>query len=139
MKVLAQHGDGGLRIVGPGTLALYGGTFIVATEAANDVDVTFQLVDTAAVPLKIANIMVVFYVSLNTAGDFAATTALTTLTTVTAAQLIGVVVVGQNIATLTNASGQVVVRGTIAGAATRRLVAVLPDGHCVQSGTMTWT
>lgn len=128
-----------MRIAGPGILALYSASFAVAAEDGSDqVDVTFQLLDLAGVPLELADVMVVFYVTADTAGSLAAGTALTALTCATAAQLAKSITTGQSILALTNASGQVVVRGTITGTTTRRLAAVLPDGHIVQSGTLTW-
>jgi hypothetical protein len=139
MKNLMQTADGHLRIVGPFLFSAYDCSLTVAAESTDNVDVTFQLLDSTGVALKVPNVLILFYVTLNTAGDYAAGTAVTTLTIPTAANLISITVAGQVVLGKTDANGQILVRGTIAGAATRRLAAVLPDGPIAQSGTMTWT
>lgn len=137
-KVLEQQRDGGVVFKGPGVFSAYDATLTVAAEAGDNVDVTLQLIDSAKKAVKVSGVAVLFYVTADTAGDFATGTALTTLTTVSAAELIRALVTGQVLLAYTNSSGQIVVRGTIAGAETRRLVAVMPDGRGIQSGTMTW-
>lgn len=129
-----------MELVGGGSLVAYGFTFSLAAEdGSNQIDITCQLVDGLGNPIKAVGIAAMFVIGADTAGDYALGTALTTLSVQTGS-LVATALTAGALLVATDAAGQVVLRGTIAGAATRRLNATPWGGLGVpsQSGTITW-
>lgn len=140
MKTLAQRSDGSLGFAGQGMVTAYKFRVeSIGAEAGDAIDVTFQLTNGAGNALKIAGFVGMFVVNANTAGDYQPSTALTTLAVQTG-YLIWAPTANVAILAATDANGQVVLRGTIAGATTRRITAT-PWGGLgtpTQTGTITW-
>lgn len=126
-------------LVGAGGFRPFKGTFSVAAENSNNVDVTFQLTDAHGTPLKVANVPIQFYISVDTAGTYTGGTNVTTLSVPATGVRLANFMSGHGVLAATDSNGQIVVRCNTALATTRRLVAVGPGGMVIaQSGTMTW-
>lgn len=140
MKTLAQRADGSLGFAGQGMVTAYKFRVVsIGAEAGDAIDVTFQLTDGAGNDLELAGVVGFFVVNADIAGDYQIGTALTTLAVQTG-YLIWLQTVGITVLAATDANGQVVMRGTIAGATTRRMTGTPWGGLGTpsQTGTITW-
>jgi hypothetical protein len=139
MKGLIQRADGSLGLVGRGALVAYSGTFSAGVEAADNIDVLFQLCDGLGNPLKLAGVFVGFNNVVTTADNFT----LDAINSLAVQGGIGYLVLAgttTNLAAATDVNGKVNVRLNKTGAGSHCLAAAIGFGASQQfkSATLTW-
>lgn len=136
MKALHQVSRDYAGLAGNGRFTPHRLSFSIGAEAANVILVTCQLLDARGAPIKVPNVPIVFWLGVDTAGDYTLGAAATGLTIPTYGQRITVLIANSAMVGVTNLNGIAEVRINIVGASSRRLCAMLPGGTIVQSGSV---
>ena len=133
MKALHQVSRDYAGLAGQGKFTPFGLSIALGAEVSNVILATCQLLDARGAPIKVANVPILFWVSANTAGDYALGVNLTGMTIPTYGQRYAVLIANTSIAGVTNLNGIVEVRLYLIVTSSRRLCAMLPGGTIVQS------
>lgn len=138
MKALHQVSRDYTGLVGNGLFTPHRISFAIGAEAANVILVTCQLLDARGEPIKVANVPILFWLGVDTAGDYTFGTAASGFTIQTYGQRIAILTSSLAMMGVTNLNGICEVRVNISGASARRLCAMLPGGTIFQSGSVTF-